>query len=45
VELRRKGVSPTYRLVLAALPEAHCRFPSIVEDAVRAVRIELSIKP
>ena len=45
VELRRKGVNPTYRLVLAALPEAHRRFPSIVEDAVRAVRIELSIKP
>jgi TniQ len=44
VELRRKGVNVTYRLVLASIPESQRRFPSLVEDAVRAVRCELSSK-
>ncbi len=45
VELRRKGINPTYRLVFAAIPEPQRHFPSLVEDAVRAARCELSIGP
>lgn len=42
VELRRQSINPTYRLVLAGIPEPLRRFPSLVEDAMLAVRRELS---
>jgi phage terminase Nu1 subunit (DNA packaging protein) len=42
VGLRRKGVNPTIRLVLASIPERQRRSPGLVEKAVRAVKRELS---
>jgi hypothetical protein len=43
VGLRRKGVNPTIRLVLANIPERQRRSPGLVEKAVRAAKRELSI--
>jgi phage terminase Nu1 subunit (DNA packaging protein) len=40
--LRRKGVNPTIRLVLANIPERQRRSPGLVEKAVRAAKRELS---
>ena len=42
VGLRRKGVNPTIRLVLASIPERQRRSPGLVEKAVRAAKRELS---
>jgi hypothetical protein len=42
VSLRRKGVNPTIRLVLASIPERQRRSPCLVEKAVRAAKHELS---
>jgi hypothetical protein len=42
VDLRRKGINPTIRLVLANIPERQRRSPGLVEKAVRAAKRELS---
>jgi AraC-like DNA-binding protein len=45
MELHRRGVYPTVRLVLAAIPEPQFRSWEIVAETIRLVRRELSIKP
>jgi hypothetical protein len=42
VDMCRKGVNPTIRLVLATIPERQRRSPGLIEKAVRAAKRELS---
>ena len=44
VELRRQGIYPTARLVLAAIPQPLYRSLEMVADIVRPARNELSIE-
>ncbi len=45
MELHRQGVYPTFRLVLAAIPEPRFRSWEIVAETIRLARRELSIGP
>jgi len=45
VELRRNGVNPTIRFVLAHIPEPQIRFAGLVEKAVYMAKRELSFRP